>query len=98
MAEEIPVIKFKPIRYSDHLAQRELWAKMEAGEKTDIDETIWVMGMVTEWNLLDAETGAPIPTGEYLPLTLIQHAQVFNAWNAHAAQSRDAVKKTRETE
>lgn len=91
----VPFVRFKPYRYEYKLELIELAGKIAAGEATEQDDLKFLMKMVADWNLLDAESGERIPVGEYLRLTTLQIAQVSAAWSEYQALIGDEVKKTR---
>lgn len=89
-----PVIRFKEIRIKYREEHREIWVKIRAGEKPLSEDSEFVMRMVIDWDLKDVETGEPIPVGERMELTTVQHAQVIAAWNDWSDRADDEVKKT----
>jgi hypothetical protein len=91
----IPFVKFKPWCFEYKLESIAIYRKLITGEATEEDDLKFLMKMVADWDLKDAETGKPIPVGEYLRLTTIQIAQLSAAWAQYQNLLDDEVKKTR---
>lgn len=55
------MVKFKTLKYKHQREAKELSAKIQAGEASSEDINLFVLGMVAEWDFVDAETGSPLP-------------------------------------
>lgn len=91
-----PVIKFKAYKYRYKFEIIELSEKLEAGELTEKDDTAYVAGMVTAWDFLDEDSGHPVAVGDFMELSIVQHAELVAAWREYSSGLwEEAVKKKR---
>lgn len=65
-------VQFRPLRYKHQLAAKELKTKLLTGEATKQDLIEFIAPLVQSWDLVDVETGQPIPVSDIGELTLPQ--------------------------
>lgn len=88
-------VEFKTIRVAHQMEMNEISAGIATGQMEIIEDTKFLMRMVTRWDMKDVDTGEPIAVGNYEQLTRVQFAQVQRAWKEHYDQTEAEVKKTR---
>lgn len=87
------MIKFKSIRYRDQEEALELSSKIRTGEATQKELTVFVMGLIEDWDYKDVDTQEPIPGGQPGALTLAQFGEVMQTFNAQMSTLKLAIPK-----
>ena len=72
------MVEFKVIKYKHF---RQASAIKNNPQSTDEEYVSYIMAMVDSWDLIDIETGEPIPPGVYDELTREQFEEVVSRFN-----------------
>ncbi|KKN57467.1 hypothetical protein LCGC14_0561790 [marine sediment metagenome] len=57
------MVKFKVIKYKHALKAIEMTKRSDAGEELTDESLRFMVGLVKEWDFLDADTDEPLPVG-----------------------------------